>query len=251
MTTRPSGGAVCSSRYLLRRGKNQNQPRLRVWAALINPYNRNAGSYARHWSGPTSLWIPNYLRSGSRGRRNGMSKMVAHITDHVDQCQVAVGKPPLTVNTFKAVVVATGDDRLQRRFVGLLQHRVVTAAIRSACFFVDLDDRIGGHVLGSGCPISVQQDQRLPDPQQLGRIDCLFGADPDAGVPEELRRPVQVASVDAFGVAIEKVGDLGLRQHAVNLARRPPDFRAGRAFAAPKLTWWADSPRRAGSHSLR
>jgi hypothetical protein len=38
--------------------------------------------------------------------------MVADITNHVDQCQVAVGKPPPTVNAFETVVVATSDDRL-------------------------------------------------------------------------------------------------------------------------------------------
>src|SRR5580693_3542395 len=70
----------------------------------------------------------------------------------------------------------------------------------------------------------MDHDKRLPDPQQSGRIDGLLASvwatDPDACVLEELSRAQQIAGVDAFGVAIEKVRDLRFRQHAVNLARR-------------------------------
>ena len=86
--------------------------------------------------------------------------MVADVTDHVDEREVAVAKPPLAVDAFESVVVATGDDGLQRKLVGLLQHRVVIprkrevppAATRGAGVLIDLDDRIGRHILVRGVP---------------------------------------------------------------------------------------------------
>ena len=47
-----------------------------------------------------------------------MSEMVADVADLVDECEVAEGEPPAAVDTFEAVVVAAGNDRLQRKLVG-------------------------------------------------------------------------------------------------------------------------------------
>lgn len=58
------------------------------------------------------------MRSDAEGRRNGMSEMVADVADLVDECEVAEGEPPAAVDTFEAVVVAAGNERLQRKLVG-------------------------------------------------------------------------------------------------------------------------------------
>jgi len=71
----------------------------------------------------------------------------------------------------------------------------------------------------------MKHDQRLPNAQQPGRIDRVLlsvrATDPDASVLEERCRSRQVTGVNAFGVAIQEVGNLRLRQHAVDVAWRP------------------------------
>src|SRR5947209_120348 len=148
-------------------------------------------------SGQASLlYTLRKLCSRPSGRRNRLRQVPADVADHVDEREVAVGKPPPPVDAFEPVVVAAGDDGLQGEPVDLLQHRVVTAATRGAGVLVDLDDRIGRHVLGSRCPVGMQHDQRLPDGQQSGRVNGVLSADLDAGVLEEGSRSRQVAGVD-------------------------------------------------------
>ena len=74
-------------------------------------------------------------------------------------------------------------------------------------------------------------DLQIPSSRTASMVSVR--TDPDASVLEERSRPRQVPGIDAFGVPIEEVCDLRLRQHAVNLARRPQNFRAGRNGPAP------------------
>src|SRR5208283_1317062 len=103
MTTRPSGGAICSSRHLPASRQTSNCPGLRLWAAQSCVYNRNAGSYSRQWLGSDRPLILASPYSIPWRRSNGMSDMTADVADHVDECEVAVGEVPLAVDTLKAV----------------------------------------------------------------------------------------------------------------------------------------------------
>src|SRR5947209_12337691 len=190
------------------------------------------------------LWLPILPRTPLGPRHgDGMGQVATDIADQVDEREVPVAKPPpapAPAHTLEAVMVAAGDDRLQGPPFGLLQHGVVAAARRRAGVLVDLDDRVGRHVLGSRCSV-VHDDQRLPDRQQAGPVNRVPGANLDARVLEERRRARQVAGVDAFGVAIEEVGDLRLGPHAVKVALPRDAYNQDARRRAPKLSGWANS----------
>src|SRR6185369_3215540 len=105
-------------------------------------------------SSSSRLYLPMFVSSSG-------SEVIMQITDevHVDE---AVGEAPAPVVARERVVVATGDDGLQRNGRRLLEYGEVRACRRGAAGGVDLDDDVRGDVLRARRPVVVE----LHEPRQ-------------------------------------------------------------------------------------
>ena len=90
----------------------------------------------------------------------------------------------------------------------------IPSIFRRRALYDDLSEEIQLHIEERAEQL---MSQGMSAGQAMREARRAFG---NRTVLEERSRRHQVAGVDAFGIAIEEVRDLGLRQHAVNLARR-------------------------------
>src|SRR5690242_5139926 len=100
------------------------------------------------WSGCSMRYSTTPKRSAELEEQ-----VLGDVADEVDD-HVAAGEAPVD-GAAELVAVATGDDRLQRHRVALLEHREVRATRRHLARVVDVDDEVGRHVLRARCAVVV------------------------------------------------------------------------------------------------
>jgi len=125
------------------------------------------------------------------------AEMIAQVADQIHEDE-AVRKPPRAAVANEAIVVAPGDDRLQRHGASLLQHREVRARERRPRGGVDSITRFVVTCFVRGAPSSWSLTTSSAPPRPPGAFvaAAALGAVDRAG--EERTDAVQVARVDAL-----------------------------------------------------
>ena len=136
---------------------------------------------------------------------------MGEVAHQIHERVVALGETPHAVHLGEYVVVTAGDDRGERTFVDLLKHGVVGARRGAVLVVGDLDDDVGDDVLGSRCPIVMEDHPVMPYVEDVVGT-CRrgpFGED-DVGVAQKVGSTVEIAGVHRLCVPIQEVGDCGL-----------------------------------------
>jgi hypothetical protein len=65
-----------------------------------------------------------YYGSGKASRWDGEFKMLADVSDMIEQAVIAEGEAPFAVDPFETIMISASGDDLQRQRVCLLQNSV-------------------------------------------------------------------------------------------------------------------------------
>jgi hypothetical protein len=128
------------------------------------------------------------------------------ISDHMP-----VRKSPPPVGTFETAMIPALEDRLQWQGCGLLEHRDVRATRGSPGFLIDVEDEIGGDVLGVRRAIVGEPS----DPLLVHRLDVFLTRsarlgtfDGDNRVREQFTHAHEISGVEPFRVHPDEILNL-------------------------------------------
>ena len=122
-------------------------------------------------------------------------------------------EPPLALDPMERVVVATRNDGLEGKDVGLLNHRKVAPRRGSIGALLHLDDGIGREMPGARSPVGVEPCGRAVHREHRllalgGGLWGGVGSRLDSPMGEEARHSGEIPRIDEFRIAVEQVFDL-------------------------------------------
>src|SRR5437660_6690864 len=120
--------------------------------------------------------------------------MTAQVADEVGD-DLTVGEAPAAVDALEAIVVAPGDDRLEREVGAGLQHGEIRTRRRGRTVTADLDRDVADHMLRARS--AVVEDHAVVAPPHLFRSPQRSTAPGGAprGVGEERGQAVEITAV--------------------------------------------------------